>query len=138
MKLFFDTSAFIKRYIDEPGSGEVESLCILADDIGVSIVLPIEAISAFSRLKKERKISAEQYRRMKGSLFEDLRDITILPIQPVTVGLSVKAIENAHLKALDAIHIGCSIEFKPDYFVSADRQQLAAAQQCGLEIKPVP
>jgi hypothetical protein len=137
MNLFFDTSAFIKRYIDEPGSEEVESLCILADDIAVSIVLPVEAMSAFSRLKRAKKVSVAQYRRLKESLFEDLRDITILPIHPLTVSLSIKAIENAHLKALDAIHIGSSIDFKPDFFVSADRQQLAAAEQCGLKIKSV-
>jgi len=137
VNLFFDTSAFVKRYINEPGSEEVESLCILADDIAVSIVLPIEAISTFSRLKREKKISSAQYHQMKGSLFEDLRDIAILPVNPSTVGRSVGAIENAPLKALDAIHIGCAIDYKPEYFVSADMQQLAVAQQHGLKIKTI-
>jgi predicted nucleic acid-binding protein len=135
MKLFFDTSAFIKRYIDEPGSVTVESLCALADDVAVSIILPIEVIATFSRLKREKRISEDHYRRMKASLFDDLRDITILSVTPSVVGHSVVAIEGKPLKALDAVHIGCAIDFKPDYFVSADKQQLAAAEHCALKIK---
>lgn len=57
MRVFFDTSAFVKRYIQETGTDAVLAWCDRADEIGLSgIVLP-EIISAFCRLKCENKIS---------------------------------------------------------------------------------
>ena len=45
MRLFFDTSAFLKRYIEEPGSSEVEELCKQAEDVAVSMLFPIDMVA---------------------------------------------------------------------------------------------
>jgi len=138
MRLFFDTSSFIKRYIDEAGSGQIEQLCAGADDIAVSILLPVEAIATTARLKREQSITTEEYDQIKTALFSDLRDVTIIVPSPAAVQHSIAAIEGNPLKALDALHIGCAVEYKPDFFISSDRQQLAAAVKAGLKIKRIP
>jgi len=38
MKMFFDSSAFVKRYIEEAGSAAVESLCQNATELGLSVI----------------------------------------------------------------------------------------------------
>ncbi len=38
MKVFFDSSSYAKRFLDEAGSQEVESLCQQADSLGLSIL----------------------------------------------------------------------------------------------------
>jgi uncharacterized protein len=138
MKLFFDTSAFIKRYIDEPGSDEVERLCSQADDIGISILLPVEVVSTISRLKREKHISAQQYAKIKAAFFLDIRDITVIALTPEIVKNAIQEIERTPLKTLDALHIGCALEYDPDYFISSDGRQLFAAGRSGLEIKKIP
>lgn len=137
MKLFFDTSAFIKRYVDESGSDTVESLCSSADNVAVSILLPIEALATFSRLKRGNQLTGIDYRRIKEELFIDLRDITIISPTPAIVKHAINAIELSPLKALDATHIGCALAFKPDLFVSSDKQQISAAKKLGLNVKMV-
>ena len=138
MNLFFDTSAFVMRYIDETGSGEIEQLCAGADSAGISILLPVEAISVFSRLKREKHITAKQYAVLKGELFSDIRDMTVITLAPATVQAAIDVMERVPLKTLDAIHLACAIEYRPDYFVSGDAQQLFAAEKMGLKVKRVP
>jgi len=137
MNLFFDTSAFLKRYVYETGSDDVENLCYSADSIGISILLPIEAMATFNRLKREKKISSKQYAEIKTFFLADIRDISVLPIDPGVVKKSINAIEKSPLKTLDATHIGCALEYAPDYFVSSDKQQLVAAQKLGLKVKTI-
>jgi predicted nucleic acid-binding protein len=138
MMLFFDTSAFIKRYIDEGGSSEIQNLCEQADDIGISMFLPVEAISTFARLKREKRISLKQYRLLKEALLADIRDINIIPLSPPILASAISCLENSPLKALDAIHIGCALEYQPDFFVSGDAQQLSAAARSGLRVRKMP
>ena len=135
MRLFFDTSAFLKRYIEEPGSIEVEELCKQAEDVAVSMLFPIEAVSALSRLFSTKVITLSDKRRIKKNLFDDLRDITIIPLSLSTVAFSIRTIESSAIKTLDAAHVGCAMEFKPDFFVSSDKQQTAAAHAAGLRVK---
>ena len=64
MLVFFDTSAFVKRYINESGTDKVLEWCDKATEIGLSgIVLP-EIISAFCRLRREERITGVQYQQL--------------------------------------------------------------------------
>jgi len=75
MRVFFDTSAFVKRYVAEPGSDRVQELCSRADQITLSVVCFPEMISTLNRLVRERKITKEQYAGLKGAMAEGLEDI---------------------------------------------------------------
>jgi uncharacterized protein len=137
MKLFFDASAFVKRYVQEAGSDAVESLCGAADDIALSIICPVEILSAAKRLQREGRISARQYENIKNEMLADVRDITLVQIDAAAIRESVVAIESLPLKALDSIHIGCALQCKPDFFISSDLQQIAAARKMGLRVRHV-
>ena len=137
MNLFFDTSAFIKRYINEKGSDEIERLCDSADSVGISILLPIEVIATISRLKREKQLTAGQYDTIKDALFLDIRDIAVVSLSPEIVKRAISAIESSSLKTLDAVHIGCALEYQPDYFISSDKQQSLSARKSGLTVKTI-
>ena len=137
MNLFFDTSAFIKRYIDESGSDQIEALSRSADDVVISILLPIEVVSTLSRLKREKRLTQKQYGELKEAFFTDIRDITVIPLTPIVAKTAIDGIEHSALKALDAVHIGCALEYRPDFFVSSDNQQLSAAVRLGLKVKRI-
>ena len=133
MKIFFDSSALAKRYIDEQGSDQVESLLQKASSLGVSIICYPEIISAFCRLKRERRLSKNQYEAAKTALMEDLADAAICTIAPIVIKQAVALLEANILRAMDALHIGCALEWNADLFVSADMRQIAAAKHAGLK-----
>jgi len=62
VRVFFDSSAFVKRYVEESGTDAVLNWCDQATEIGLSAIALPEIVSAFCRLRREDKINDTQYR----------------------------------------------------------------------------
>ena len=77
MKTVFDSSAFAKRYVDEPGSEAVESLCAAATELALSVVCIPELISAFNRRAREQSLSSRQYEVAKENMSADKRQVSV-------------------------------------------------------------
>ena len=137
MRVFFDTSAFVKRYIAESGTDTVLDWCQRATEIGLSAIAVPELISAFCRLQRENKITSEQYRQLKTALLSDVEDIAIGDLTPMVLLHTMNSLEHNVLRAMDAIHIGSAIALECDVFVSADQRQLVAAELAGLNVVTV-
>lgn len=132
MRVFFDTSAFAKRYIQEAGSQQVLALCDQADTLAVSVICLPEMVSTLSRLMREAKLSDGQYRATKKLILADLEDVDMCEITPSVMANTLRFLEHNPLRAMDAIHLGCAVAYQSDVFVSADRRQIGAAVQIGL------
>lgn len=63
---------------------------------------------------------------------EDVHDAIVLQITSAVVSHSVSLLENNTLRAMDALHIACAMEWQADLFATADTRQLNAAQNAGL------
>jgi uncharacterized protein len=133
MRLFFDTSAFAKRYVEEQGSEEVLVWCDRATELALSVVVVPEVISAFCRLQREGKISVSQYALLKEQLLHDITDALIVDTTPPVLRQAVLALEGHVLRGMDAIHVGAAIECRAQTFVTSDRRQAGAAQAMGLQ-----
>lgn len=137
MLVFFDTSAFVKRYINESGTDKVLEWCDKATEIGLSgIVLP-EIISAFCRLRREERITGVQYQQLKSSLMADIEDAALCDLAPAVLAQSILSLENNVLRGMDAIHVGSAVVLKADVFLSADKRQCEAAVRAGLPVELV-
>lgn len=135
MLVFFDTSAFVKRYVHETGTDKVLEWCDKATEISLaSIALP-EIISAFCRLRRETIISTRQYKHLKQSLLADIEDIALCDLAPAVMAQTISSLENNTLRGMDAIHIGCAVVMKADIFISADKKQCEAAIRAGLQVE---
>ena len=137
MLAFFDSSAFVKRYVAEEGTEAVLSLCDRASEIGLSGIALPEIISAFCRLRREGKISDVQYRQLKSSLLTDIEDAAVCDLTPQVLAHSMASLEANVLRGMDALHIGSALTLKADVFVSADRRQCDAAARAGLNVDRV-
>ncbi|MBK9021443.1 MAG: type II toxin-antitoxin system VapC family toxin [Sulfuritalea sp.] len=137
MRLFLDTSAFAKRYVAEQGSDKVLAICQEADRLFVSVICFPELTSTLCRLVREKKLARAAYRQLKGDAVADLADVDICQITPEVLAAVVSLLEAHPLRAMDALHVACALACQPDAFVSADRQQLAAARKAGLRIVDV-
>jgi len=133
MRIFFDSSAFAKRYIEEPGSEKVENLCAQASMVGVSSICLPEIISGLCRLSRDSILTKNQYEVTKEALLRDFEDITVCNITPAVIGQTIHILETNTLRTLDALHIGCALEWESDVFVSSDIRQISAAKKAGLK-----
>jgi predicted nucleic acid-binding protein len=134
MRVFFDSSAFAKRYIREEGSEQVLSWCDQATELCLSGTALPEIISAFCRLQREKLITPLQYRHLKAMLMADIADAAICDLAPEVMRAAIIALENNPLRGMDAIHIGGALTLEADVFVSADEKQCAAAEKSGLRV----
>lgn len=132
MKLAVDSSALAKRYVQEVGSGKIDRLLQHASELALCIILVPEIISALNRRLRERVLPFKGYRKAKKQLLDDVRDATILQVTPAVVSRSVKLLESNVLRAMDALHVACALEWQADLFVTSDRRQLVAAMNTGL------
>jgi len=132
MKTFFDSSAFAKRFVDEDGSNEAEDILGQATQLALSVICLPEIVSALNRRRRERYLSGHQYAEAKRALFDDVRDAIIINLTVPVVSSALMVLESSPLRAMDALHIACALEWGAEVFVSSDKKQLAAAGQAGL------
>jgi len=137
MKVFFDSSALAKRYIEEPGSDKVEKICSQATILGVSSICIPEVVSALCRLRWRSTITVGQYENAKQALLKDLENALICNITPSVIRQSIHILETNRVRTLDALHIGCALEWKAEVFVSSDVRQTSAARRTGLKVLAV-
>ena len=135
MRVFFDSSAFAKRYINEAGTDKVLTWSDQATEIGLPAVALPEVISAFCRLRREGAINDTQHRQLKTLLLVDIEDAAICDLTPAVLAHAITSLETNFLRGMDAIHIGDAVALQADVFVSADAPQRIAASKAGLRIE---
>jgi predicted nucleic acid-binding protein len=137
MRVFFDSSAFVKRYVREEGTDAVLSWCDQATELCLSGIALPEIVSAFCRLLREDLVSPVQYRHLKTMLMADISDAAICDLTPEVIRHSIISLEKNVLRGMDAIHLGSALALNVDLFVSADARQCDAATQAGLRVVQV-
>ena len=137
MKLFLDSSAFAKRFVEESGSRQVEDLCAQADELGLSVLCVPEIVSALAHRLREKSLTRPDYSRAKQRLAQDVRDAEIINLTPEVIQTGIELLEAHPLRTLDALHVACAIAWEADLFASSDHRQIAAAKKAGLKTRPV-
>jgi uncharacterized protein len=132
MKILADSSALAKRYIQEAGSEIMDRLLHHASELALCIILVPEIFSGLNRRLHERILSENDYQRVKKQLLEDVGDAIVLQLTPKVISRSIKLLESNGLRAMDALHVACALEWQAELFVTADRRQWMAAKQAGL------
>ena len=134
MRVFFDTSALTKRYVEEEKSTEVRALCAEAAALGVSVLVLPEMVSTLCRLVREGRLSSDNYRSLRSALQVDLSDADLCDLSQDAFEQTLRCLERHPLRALDALHVGSALVYQPDLFVTADRRQAEAADREGLSV----
>jgi len=135
VKLLVDSSSFVKRYIQEPGSEELDEFLQRASDLAICVILVPELISALNLRLRENSLSSGDYRKAKKFLLNDVSDATVLQLTPAVISRSVNLLANCTLRAMDALHVACALEWKAHLFVTSDKRQFESAIESGLQTK---
>ncbi len=137
MKVFLDTSAFVKRYVEEPGTEKVLDICDQAEQLVLCVICLPEVFSTLNRLVREGRLQNADYRNLRDLILKEIEDAEICYVTPEVVTQTIKCLENNALRAMDAIHLGCALVVEPDLFVSSDQRQIEAAKREGLKVLEV-
>ncbi len=138
MNVFLDSSALAKGYIEEPGSDRVEEILSSASALAVSVLCLPEVVSALSRRRRERKLSARQYLEAKQALLKDIEEASVIDVSDQVVARAVELLERWPLRSSDALQVASAAEWSAELFVSADERQCAAARAYALKVEKLP
>lgn len=133
MKAVMDSSALAKRYIREMGTEQVHSILLEISQLALCIITIPEIGSALNRRLREEFLTENEYQKIKQQISNDIQDALILQLSSEVIQRSLQLLEQNHLRAMDALHLAAAITWQTEVFVTADRKQLSAANNEGLE-----
>ena len=137
MKVYLDSSSFAKRFVEEDGSDRAETVCSEASELGLSVICVPEVMSALNRRKREHKLTAVQYNEAKRRLLDDVHDADIVNLTSSVIGSAIRILETSPVRAMDALHVACALEWGAELFASSDARQLKAAKRAGLRTEEI-
>jgi len=137
LKLFLDTSAFLKIFIEESSSAQVRQQVTDAEEVAVSAICLPESFATLNRLRREMKLSKPQYQGLISDIRAFVQQIQMLELDYLVIEQSLEVAEKAPVKGMDAIHLATAINWESEEFYTADKQQASAGKSHGLKVKLV-
>lgn len=144
MGFYFDSSAAVKRYAPEIGSGWVNTICESTEDkVYLGQIGVVEIAAALSKKVRTKELIQEDYEATLEVFLEDVRngEYLIVPLSDQAVELGVDLTRRHPLRGYDAVHLATAIILNtalvsagmpPIIFVSADKALCEAARGEGL------
>lgn len=138
MRLYLDTSALVKLYVDEEGSPLVRSAVDQAGLIATSAIAYVEARAAFVRRRHEGGLSGRDYRRVIRDFDADWTRYLVVEITELLIREAARLVEAHRLRAYDAVHLASAVAIhsrlaEPVVFFSWDVGLEKAAKREGLD-----
>jgi predicted nucleic acid-binding protein len=139
--LYLDTSALIKRYVQETGSADMRAWLLSADDKATILVTRAEMSSALNRLLRMKFLSVDEYASTLDTFRADWEDYHRLPITESLVARADLLACEHNLRGYDAIHLAAALTWQdlldlPVTLVTYDKELAKAALASGMAILP--
>ena len=141
--VYLDTSAIMKRYIQEAGSDVVASLYSSAWQESVKISFSPwnigEVLGVLDKYYRRGWLTREDYELARREFIGEtlkmlrLRILRVVPIKPSVIVKSWRLIENYHIYQADAIQIVSSREINAEEFYTGDKTLCTIAELEGLK-----
>ena len=132
MKILFDTSALLKRYLPESGREAVLALVARATPVVAAPHCKVELYSALNRVRRETQASEMSYRDTCAEVERNFAEMRVVPLSASVERSAIRALEASTLRGMDALHVGAALAAGVDLFVTADIRQFNGAQALGL------
>jgi predicted nucleic acid-binding protein len=137
--IYLDSSALVKRYIEESGSTRVSDILTESDWVVVSRLVYAEVLSAITRRHKAGNISTRNFERISLAFKSDWDRFVVMELRNEVWGFVERIIARHALKAADSIHLSTALWLQQSlktevFFISSDIELLKAAQKEKLKI----
>ena len=137
MNIYFDTSSWVKKYIQEPGTGRLLRMLKRCKILATSKIAYAEVYSALSRRRREGTLTRKEFSRMVATFEKDWRAMTIVELSDDVLSLVPSLAVDLPLRGFDAIHLSSALWLHGrlpsfDTFVCSDQALLRSAAKVGL------
>ncbi|MDM8535473.1 type II toxin-antitoxin system VapC family toxin [Desulfobacterales bacterium HSG17] len=137
---YFDTSALVKRYVEETGSQWVNALLISLRTLTIftSQLTVVETTCAFSRRMREGTLSSKDYEKLMTAFgYDTTYRYIVADVMHITIETACELSGRHPLRAYDAVHLATAILINREMirnsrqsltFICADNRLLNIAQ----------
>ncbi len=130
MTLYVDSSALLKRYIEEHDSTTADELLNSDPVLVTSRLTEVEVRRNLSRL-----LSGDDLDRQREALSLDLDALALIGLDPATMNAAARIAEQTLCRSLDSIHLAAAMRAgRSTSVVTFDIRQARAARQIGLTV----
>ena len=131
MTLFVDASAFVKRYVAEPGRDLVVTAMDLDPVWCASGLCRTETMLALHRVALGPRQADQLWRRFA----QDWDACNVVPVDDRCLARAVDVAAEYSLRTVDAIHLAAADRLpRPLSYLTFDRDQIAAALALGFDV----
>lgn len=131
MSLYVDSSAFLKRYVDEADSPVADALLQADPTLLTARHTIVEVRRNLARLLSGRSLAAA-----RAAFAEDLPSVAIIELDEATCEQAASIAETTGVRTLDALHLAAAHRVsEPGVgFLTFDLRQAQAARALGLTV----
>lgn len=139
--IYLDTSALLKRYLDEAGTDETRQFLERTDVIATTVITRVEIASALARLAFSNSITEAEGERAWDEFSEDWEIITCLQVTEETIERAASLARQHRLRGYDAVHLASAMIWEeklnfPVTLATFDRALWSAGKKSGLDVWP--
>lgn len=133
MALYVDTSALLKRYVDEPDSDRAVELLASDPDLVTGRHAIVEVRRNLAKILDPVDAAAARV-----DFIKDLRSFALIELDANTCELAASIAEETGVRTLDSFHLGAAMRLGGGVgFLTFDIRQAVAARQLGLAVTGV-
>lgn len=144
MILYCDTSAIVKRYIEETGTKHLQILLSQSSYLLTSALTELELLSFAEKAKRMGRLLSPDYRNMIAAIEKDFERgfLVVTHMTKTILELSKRLIRQRSLRPPDALQLATAIYLKNNLpedisFCCADHALIRAATLEGLKCEDV-
>ena len=134
MRILLDTSALAKRYVQEPGSEELEQLLAsITTEVFVSTLVFVQFASAMGRKFRDKEIAKVPASAAIRELEKDWYEVFIkIPLEDTLAETAASIALEYSLKGADAVHLASAKVAGAELFVASDNKLIRVAKKMGI------
>lgn len=139
--IYLDTSALVKKYVDESGSSDVQKLIKSADHSGTSWITRTEMAAALSRAVRMKLFSASEAEVAWNKFLDEWSALSRLKVSGQIIDHAASLAWAYPLRGYDAVHLASAMLWQetleaPITMATFDRELWAAGKKAGLKVWP--
>ena len=135
---YFDTSALVKRYVNESGSGATRRLVRQYRFLS-SAIAPVEVTSALNRRRNLGDLAERDFAAIRSRVLKDRDYWELIEVGPEVLSRAEQLVQHQPLRTLGAIHVATALSFQSASglhipFITGDTQQRQVAEHLQMNV----
>jgi predicted nucleic acid-binding protein len=140
--LYLDTSALVKKYVEEPHSEAVRTLIVRERILATSTISRAETAAAFSKALRIGSLTSSIAEACHKQFQRDWKNYVRVRITEVLIARADDLAWRMKLRGYDAVHLAAALEWQdrlgePITLATFDRELWEGADTAGLERFPL-